>query len=169
MFSLLRTPYAALLVVGGCSGADLVLAEPHDWALVTGIEDPWDETNEHVACPARAAVVEEGFIELDTKVCSWITVSAPARAGVRTGTALRMLFFHSALVADEPSAAVVGVAVDGETLWQREIPIPSASAFEDVVVTVEHDVVSGAPMTFHVHNHGANSYRLGSVTAEETR
>ena len=124
--------------LAGCASPewhDLALAE--DWSLVTPAADPWpDRPNDAEACPDRAAVVESGSIEVDTNLCDWITITAPARRDVRAGGPIEMLFFHSALATEEEEGgeAVMAVAFGDAVLF---------GTLADVAL--EHDVSDRRP------------------------
>jgi hypothetical protein len=150
-----------------CSGPewyDLALAP--DWALAAADADPWPgRPVDAPACPGRTVYDESGSVEIDTNLCSWVSVVADARHDVAAGDPVELLFFHSALVADEPAEAVMGVAIAGTELWTTTVPVPSASGFYAPELPSPIDVAEGDPIVLHVHNHGANTYQLGHLRA----
>jgi hypothetical protein len=159
------------LLATACAEPVGALAEPADWALVTPADDPWPgaDADAPEGCPERAASPEDGFLEIDTKRCAWVTVTAPARRDLRTDDTITFLFLHAALVSDEPATATVGLLVDGAEAWRVELPVPSASGFFDVAIPSPVAVAAGAPLHLHVDNHGANAYRFGALHARGAR
>ena len=143
---------------------DLALAE--DWSLVAPADDPWPgRPPEAAACPERTAYEESGSIEIDTNLCDWVTLTAPARWAVAADEPVQMLFFHSALAAEAPTEAVMAIAFGETEVWSLTSPVPSASAFFTPDLTSPVDVEVGDPLVLHVHNHGANTYQLGHLRA----
>jgi hypothetical protein len=152
----------------GCASPEGPLVLPEDWVLVDPEDDPWPGVPpEAEACSRRALRVEVGTIELDTAVCDWITATAPARIDVRPGRALELLAWHAPLVAEDVAEATMGVRTEAGAVWEVEVPVPAASAFYDVQVTVPERVREGDPLYLHVHNHGNNSYRLAHLRTLE--
>lgn len=144
----------------------LALAE--DWELVPPSEDPIPGRPDGIApCPTRAAILEAGALEVDTTLCGWITLRAPARIRLGRGAEVEVFVFHQALSAPEPAQAVISVSA-GEPpreLWRRDLAVPSASAFYDDVVELDEPIRPDESLFFHVHNHGANTYTLGHLQA----
>ncbi|MEZ4470102.1 MAG: hypothetical protein R3F60_04695 [bacterium] len=62
-----------------------------------------------------------------------------------------------------PAEAHVALGLGDDTLWQATVPIPSAARVEAVEVALPASHPAGAPVVFHVHNHGANSWFITQV------
>jgi len=108
--------------------------------------------------------VETGAFEVDTELCLYGAFGQPTLAEIHAGDTLEMLILHDALYATEPATAHLAIALDGELAWELEIPIPSEPGIVRPSWTAASDVPLGAPAYFHVHNHGANNYRLIELT-----
>lgn len=140
------------------------------WQRVPWGEDPFDPSagaEPPVPCE-RAAFGEEILggelvFFVRTERCPSLTVRQASRADLRAGETLRIRFYHFPLTAPVDSSAHLAVQI-GETLvWQTELPIPSPAA--EIVAEWEagEDVPAGAPVLFHVSNHGENEYTLIGV------
>lgn len=151
----------------GCTTPDWQdLAFADDWRLVAEGADPWPgRPSDAPACPERAVYEETGSIEIDTDLCDWVTITAPSRHQVQLGEAVDFLFFHSALAADDPTQATMGLAFGEEIVWTLTVPVPSAGGFYTPDRTAPVAVREGDPLYLHVHNHGANTYQLGHLRA----
>jgi len=159
----------AMLATAGCAEAQELVAAPEDWAVLTPDRDPWPGGDTQPPCPPRAGQLEEGFFEIDLKECGWVTAEAQSRASIAQGQLLTTLIFHTALVADSPGSATLGLMADGEELWRLEVPIPSPTDFHEVEIRLAAPLRQGSALHWHVHNHGANSYRIGAVRASSPR
>lgn len=119
-----------------------------------------------VICPSEAwRVTGDGALDVDTGACNYLALEQPARVDVSPGGVVEMRLAHLQLYdpTTEISRAHVALAVRGEVVWSREVPIPSAPAVhaDDIVLT--SGVRVGDPILFHLHNHGANEWKLLSL------
>jgi hypothetical protein len=57
------------------------------------------------------------------------------------------------------------IRVDGLSVLDERIPIPKPGGLIVRELRVERDIPAGAPVYFHLHNHGANSWALVEVSA----
>lgn len=107
----------------------------------------------------------DGALDVDTGACNYLALEQPARVDVSPGGVVEMRLAHLQLYdpTTEISRAHVALAVRGEVVWSREVPIPSAPAVhaDDIVLT--SGVRVGDPILFHLHNHGANEWKLLSL------
>jgi hypothetical protein len=87
----------------------------------------------------------------------------PLTGAVRAGEALRLVRTHSALAARTPGEAHVRIDLDGDVLLDRAVPIPSPDAIDLDTVTPTRDHAAGALLRVHLHNHGANNWRVVSL------
>ena len=77
---------------------------------------------------------------------------------------LELRLWHSNLEADEPAEAHAALRIADELVWEDYIPIPTDSAM--MTARIEHHpaFAQGAPVVFHLHNHGSNSWNLLEVS-----
>ncbi|MEZ4452497.1 MAG: hypothetical protein R3B09_23740 [Nannocystaceae bacterium] len=167
---------ALLLALAACddagsiddAAATLALA-PEGWAPVDEGDDPYAERRpERVECPAGEGFGVEGYgaLEVHTGACNWLSVVQPAPADVPAGATVRVRLWAIDLTAPEPAVATIGVAIDGEPSWSRELPIPSSTQLIRDTFTLDRPVAAGAPIVFHVDNHGSNTYALLELSLE---
>ena len=138
---------------------------PTDWQALAEAEDPYPTHRpETVDCDPAGWHEEAGVLEVETNLCPYANLVHPTRADIEVGDTLSLLTYHSALSAvDEPAEAHLAVLVDGEPIFDRTIPIPSASEIYDHTVTALRAVPAGAPVVLHVHNHGGNAWKLAHL------
>ena len=110
----------------------------------------------------RGLAQESDGYEINTAWCNYATISQPILAPVVAGDTVDIRGWHFDLTGAE-ATAYVGVALDGEILWTEDIPIPSDSGVIRGSFEVPRDVELGAPIQFHVHNHGSNTWKIISL------
>lgn len=149
-----------------------VLANHADWTLVPLDADPFmrEPGADLRPCDERDVRMElfgstESFT-VDTNLCNWATVSQPLSVSLRAGDQLRVRAFWFSQ-SDFPAArATLAVRVGAEVLVERHVPIPSEEELLDEVVVLTTSHPPGAPLYFHVGNHGANTWNILQVTRE---
>ncbi|MDB4974017.1 MAG: hypothetical protein JWN48_2358, partial [Myxococcaceae bacterium] len=82
------------------------------------------------------------------------------------GETLKVRLWHFELSAPEPATAHVAVLVDGLAILDETVPIPAAGGLLIKELRVPRPIPAGAPVYFHLHNHGANSWALVEVSNE---
>ena len=142
---------------------DLVV--PTDWKALPQADDPYPSHRPDIVdCDPAGWHEEAGVLEVETNVCPYANLLQPTRAAIQTGDTLSLLTYHSALSAvDEPAEAHLAVLVDGDPIFDRIIPIPSASEIYDHEFTAQRDIPAGSPVVLHVHNHGGNAWKLAHL------
>ena len=97
-------------------------------------------------------------------LCNWLTLGQPSLRAIRAGDQVEIRMFHAILNAPVPGEARMMFAVDDELAFEYGVLIPSAeSQFPSTVWTAPRDFPAGAPLLFHVDNHGSNEYMLIEV------
>lgn len=164
-----------LIGIGGCAeagddGTTTMLIDPDGWAIVEGEADPFaDERPGDAVCDPSAVTQElfggEPALEVWTGPCDWVSVAQPLRAGLPAGAAVTLRLWHFELTAPAPGEARLAVAIDGARVWETKIPIPSPSGLVRETWTMPRAAAEGAPVVFHLDNHGANTYALVEISA----
>lgn len=163
------------LLLAGCSTGsepreveDLVHATL--WEVQSADDDPFPEHRAaaDVICVQEAVRTEgpEGdeVLDVDTADCPYLAASQPSLAPVFPGDRLSILAWHQALASTEPDAeGHMALVVDGALIWEIAVPIPGSADIYEPVVEMDSEVPEGAQVAVHVHNHGANTWRLGHV------
>ena len=137
------------------------------WTILAADADPWADHRaaEKRACP-RGFGVEDDVLEIETTDCGYVSAAQPTLVDLAAGDAIGLLTWHSALASTTPGAeAHYALTLDGATVWEITVPIPSAASVYDEQIPVERAVPAGATLVVHLHNHGANSWRLATVEA----
>ncbi len=136
----------------------------HDlWEPADAEHDSFADRPDTVNCPPSGYGVEDGFFEVTTDACDYATFKQLALIGATTTDQLRLIFWHSPLSAPEPAEAHVAVGVNGQVLWERYISIPNDAIVYDETISILEDFDKGDSLHYHLHNHGSNSWRLGSL------
>jgi hypothetical protein len=138
------------------------------WTEVSRDEDPF--ITDVAAAPACAspgfhAEADQAWLELDTGLCNWMTVTANARAAVAEGEMLQVKLSHFDLNAPEPTEAQATLTFGVCDAWSKTIVIPSPAAVYADEVASPCPLRAGNPVLFHLHNHGQNTYQLQAVSS----
>lgn len=147
------------------------LVDHAQWAVqAVDAEQIGDHRPDVVDCAADAGwLIEElngkDVLEVRTGACNYLSLAQPVLRGLAAGDRVEISFSHSRLEVDsaDGSEAHVGLALGGAVIWEKHLPIPSASGVYREVVTLEADVAVGDALEFHLHNHGVNAYTLHGV------
>ena len=105
-------------------------------------------------------------LEINTGWCNFLTVDQPLLADIRPGERLVVSVWHFELWANEPAEAFLGLAIDGEPLWEHRVPIPSESGLVHEAIELDDVYDIGTEVQFHLDNHGLNSWALLSITRD---
>jgi hypothetical protein len=167
---------ASALPLGDAGGPDAAydadlrhvpLASAWSWVRVAAGADPFSDAPATVDCLHTATMAEtlgtEDAFSVNTGACNYITVAQPSLGAVATGDTLLARVWHFELNAPENADAHVAVLVDGLMLLEERVPIPHAGGLLRRELTVERPIAAGAPIHFHLHNHGANSWAIVEV------
>lgn len=150
----------------------VAIAEPTAWEIVPPAQDAYvDRRPSPVRCdPELGYYVEEWAgaqaFKVDTGWCNFLTVQQPARVDLRADEVIDLKVWHFDLRAASPAEAMLGLAIDGEPVWEARVPIPSEEGQVDALIELEHSVPEGAQLQFHLDNHGDNQWILFRLERE---
>jgi hypothetical protein len=153
-----------------CEG-DAIELSAHDYRLLAVDEDPfYDATDVDITpCQAEADVrVEtlglEPSVTVETTFCNHATVMQRLPVLLHEGTRIHTRIWYYSQSSFDGAVAQVRLRFDDDDVVSRDVTIPSESALisEDAVMPKEMPV--GTPVSFHVGNHGDNSWNLLEVT-----
>lgn len=116
-----------------------------------------------VVCPTGAYGLEFGVLEVDTGQCNYLSVSQPLTHALAPGDPLRVTIWWQTLIAEAPAEAHLALLADGELLWETHVAIPGPAEAQQMEFVSPIAAEAGAALTFHLHNHGYNSWTLGSL------
>ena len=60
----------------------------------------------------------------------------------------------------------MAITVDGHTVWEENVKIPTDADIYDLKLPIEFDAPAGSQVEFHLHNHGYNSWTLLQLEVE---
>jgi hypothetical protein len=144
------------------------LALLDDWSRVARADDPLIEEPSAVAeCRGAGFWLERdlGWLEIDSGACGWVTLRAPARGEVVLGQELALAVSHYDLIAGAPAEASLRLLFEDCQVWSRDISIPSPAAVYEEQFASPCALGENAPILFHVHNHGQNTYQFRGILA----
>jgi len=153
-----------------CEGKPIALAAA-DYRLLTSDEDPFFDARDTNLTPCRQdddVRVEtlglEPSITVETTFCNHATVMQRLPILLHEGDRIHTRIWYYSQTSFEGAVAQVRLRFDDVDVVSRDVPIPSASALisEDAVMPREMPV--GTPVSFHIGNHGDNSWNLLEVS-----
>lgn len=155
-------------LVDAASEARVTLVEHHLWTRLEPADDPFTDAPEVVDCRDYATIAQElgqePVFDVETGFCNYVTVQQPALEAVAAGSTIKVRLWHFDLLAPQPAEAHVAVTVDGEPILDERVPIPAQGGLIVRELPIPRDIARGAPVLFHLHNHGANSWALVEVS-----
>jgi len=101
------------------------------------------------------------MFEINTATCEWGTWEAPLLESIRN-TTVRALVLHDALTADNPAQAHVALQIGDQLVDERFVDIPGPGGVVSLEGTVDN-AKAGDTVMIHLHNHGANDWRVARV------
>lgn len=138
------------------------------WTQVGSAEDPFIDRPADVRCPQSAAVAEvlseQPAFGVDTGMCNYLTVRQLTRDHVAAGETIDVRLWHFELDAPNPGEAHAAVDVGGVRVLDQRVQIPAPGGLIKASLVADHAMAAGAPVYFHLHNHGANSWALIEIT-----
>lgn len=150
------------------ASGDLVLTRSADvWEDISLSDtDPFAQRAQAPrSCSLAGWFIEEDGTEVDTGLCNFVSLQQPSLVDVRDGDELRVVFFHFDLTSAEPAQGYAALALDDEVVWEYETRIPGPAGYFDETLTLSLDrrYPAGTPVTFHLDNHGQNTWKLSLV------
>jgi len=138
-----------------------------DWVQSAREQDPFvNPDSPPPECEQSGVRAEDaqGFLELDTNECNFITVIAGARYDVAEGEELQLEVSHFDLEAAAPAKANLRLWFEECAVWEKSIAIPSAAKVYSERFASPCPISQGGQVLLHVSNHGQNTYQFRSLT-----
>ena len=116
---------------------------------------------EVIDCPASAVRMELDQLEILTDVCNYAVIGFELLVELPKAQIIDGLVLHSGLFSLEEGGAHFAISIGDELFWSFEESIPSDAEFyyHEAPVAQHHNV--GEVVTVHLHNHGANDWKIG--------
>ena len=148
-----------------------VLVRDGAWQPSLAEDDPQPEHRpELVDCePEQGWYREAGGIEIATGACNYLSLEQPLRDAIEPGDPLRLQLWWQALASVEPAEGHLAIFVDGEPLWEEHVPIPGPAATRNLEFPSPLGAPAGATLTFHLHNHGYNTWHFHELSVFGSR
>ncbi|MFT5583598.1 MAG: hypothetical protein ACI9VR_001176 [Cognaticolwellia sp.] len=167
---LMLTGNALLFLLLACAGdppqdsGPRLLVDADTWQILDDTQDPIGPAPE--PCGAAGVQVESGVIEVLTDACPWVTLGQPSLTNLKAGDTISLLAWHGTLAAPEPATGHMSIWIGEEEIWRIEPDIPSEAVIYEEQLTAHDSAPEGTMIRLHVHNHGANSWRMGHLLPE---
>lgn len=149
------------------SFVDVIDAEA--WTFVAPEDDTlWPAPDDAELCEASDVQVQpvgdDLAVEIDTRFgCGWATAEQALAEDIDADDELQIRIFYFSQSSFPAAEAEVAVAIDDEILVSERIAIPTSSGLLAPRVTPARAHAAGAPIRFHIGNHGDNSWNLVEV------
>jgi hypothetical protein len=151
------------IVDPGSSPVALTVTEA--WHVVSAENDPLNRERPFtLACGIDGWGPENGKLEIDTARCNYLAAGQPALSGGSVGNHIIGKLSHYDLTFPEPALAHAALFVGGQLLWERTVNIPGPADVLDIDAPVTSPFPAGAPVVFHLHNHGQNNWQLAPLS-----
>ena len=140
------------------------LVDPEAWLATPAALDPLpDHRPISVLCPPSAQAIEFGLLEVDTGQCNYLSVSQPLARPLAVGDPLRVTVWWQALIAEAPAEGHLALLIADELLWETHVAIPGEAELRQIEFESSIAAEAGDVLTFHLHNHGYNSWTFGGL------
>lgn len=156
------------------ASADLMDGEPPEpiplvdaaaWGPAPLAQDPFAAARPADATCAEGGLrAEAGTLEIDTRLCNWPTLTQPLLAPVAADASVEVIFWFGPALAPEAGEAVTELRFGDEVIWHKTFTVPNIGGFVIETVTPPRAFAQGEAALFHLHNHGANTWNLASVS-----
>ena len=122
----------------------------------------WQLSTSDDTCNQRPFREEFGGVELDTSICSPITLVQPSQIDMPIGAQVRIVAWHSQLASSDgmPATGQLSIGVNDTMIWSVMRPIPSSATIFEEVIEILEPIDAGDLITLDVRNHGANQWTL---------
>jgi hypothetical protein len=112
---------------------------------------------------------ESGGIEVDTEVCNYLSLRQPLLESIEPGDPLHLQLWWQTLASVDPAEGHLALYVDGELLWEELVPIPGDADARSLDFASPLAAPAGATLTFHLHNHGYNTWHFHELSVLSSR
>ena len=119
-----------------------------------------------IHCPDNSWYNEDGALEVETGFCNYLSLAQPGKVALEKGDTLHLVMWHGDLAFETPAQAHVAVVIDGKTVWEEEVAIPTEADIYDIRIPVDFNAPEGSDVDFHLHNHGYNTWTLLQLEVE---
>lgn len=145
----------------------LQLIDVNDWEIQSaGADSHAAHRPASVDCPDNSWYNEDGALEVETGFCNYLSLTQSSKEAVSSGDSMHLVLWHGNLAFDDPATAHVAITIDGNTVWEEQVAIPTKANIYDLRVPMNFDAPVGSKVEFHLHNHGYNTWTLLQLEIE---
>jgi hypothetical protein len=130
------------------------------WRPLDAAADPFPDRPAEVNCPATAYGIDAGAFGVYTGDCNYITASQNILLPLEPGDIVEVEAGYGTLLSEKPAEGHLDISLPGLPLLDITVKIPSPPQYYVKEIPVTASLPAGAPILFHVHNHGPNSWRV---------
>jgi len=171
--------FTSILLIGCISNKGdtgeppLTLIDLQSWRIGGESGDPYPEHKpDDFDCPSTSFRIESNQLEIEMDTCNYAHVVFESNQKVKAGKTVEFLILHTGLWAEQAATAhaVIGhLEKNGNIniLFEEEPQIPAQAEFFFHELTLERTINKGDTFHIHLHNHGANDWRLGYIQRKE--
>ena len=136
-------------------------------------QDPFEDRPAMVTCSTTAYGLEdinnEESLGYDSWGCNYLTVSQPSLVTVEPGDTLTARVWHFKLTNPVAAEAHLAIRLGEEVVWEERFPVPGDARLRARTWIAPRRFASGVPVTFHLHNHGTNSYNFIELSVRSAK
>jgi hypothetical protein len=143
------------------------------WRVGGESGDPYpDHKPEDFECPPTAFRIESNQLEVEMDICNYAHLVFESNQKVKAGREIEILILHTGLWAEQAALAHAVIShLDKEDrthiLFEEEPQIPAQAEFFFHEIKLEETIEKGDTFHLHLHNHGANDWRLGYIQKKD--
>ncbi|MBT9558248.1 MAG: hypothetical protein IV100_19600 [Myxococcales bacterium] len=173
MITLPLSRFGCLLLVtsmAGCEGdsgpSETAVIDPNSlvdhaaWRALAADADPFPDRPAEVSCAASAYGIDAGAFGVYTGDCNYITASQNILLPLVPGDVVEVEAGYGTLLSENPAEGHLAISLPGLPLLDVTAAIPGPPQYFVKEIPVTVSLPAGAPILFHVHNHGPNSWRV---------
>lgn len=162
-------------LVLGCASSDepdpsswIPLVQAEDWQPAPAGTDPIGHHTgaDVIPCGELDWHVELDGLEVETTRCNYASVQQPLLVDLKEGDELRVRVWWQALVSPEPVDGHLALLVGDQLAWEEYVAIPGPAAAHDLTLASPVSAPVGTTVTFHLHNHGSNTWNLNEFALQ---
>ena len=166
---------AVLILLLGCGGKSDTsigvfkeIIDLESWTLADPTTAPFPSHQpDEINCTNSAFEIESSQLEVSTDRCNYISIDFEALQTVPMGTSVKSLILHTGLWAPEPGEAHVAWVFNDTVFWELSPEIPASTEFYFHEAELPVTITQGDIVHFHLHNHGANDWKVAEFQRQD--
>lgn len=107
-------------------------------------------------------------VSVDTRRCSRATLEQPTLVPTMAGETLQLTIYHYAITSTASGDGLMTLAFGDRELWRETVPLPAEGRLIESKIVLPAAADAGAPIRWHVENHGDNTWHLVEASVMRT-